>query len=116
MGHFIYVLFLAVLVYLLLFGVASLAIAGLRWALLLVFSGLPANGAARTTRQFIAFPMVALLSRERKARAGDCRSIRQLYYLQIVIAGALSWLVQGALVAICGSAFLLVGTMVAFKD
>ena len=116
MGQLLYTVLLSALVYLLLFGVAFLVIAAVRWTLLLIFSVLPQKGLPGTLRQVISFPMVALLSRERKARTGHADSTRQLILLQIAIAGALSWAVQGPLVATCCSVLLLVGALAAFRE
>ncbi|WP_305782302.1 hypothetical protein [Symbioplanes lichenis] len=80
------------------------------------FTALPADGPSRSVRQIVAFPMVALLSRERRATGGDAGSIRWLALLQVFGAGCLSWMIQGIGAAVVLSALFAVGALWAFRD
>jgi len=90
---------LAVVVLLLCMGAAKFLVTpGLKWALTAAFTSLAGqSGTLRTLRRVISYPVVGLLSLQRRARRGDQDSRLRLALIDIAIGGVISGIAQGFL-------------------
>ncbi len=98
MGNFLEWIIFGFLRYLLSLGIAVfLLFPSIRFVLVQAFERLPRRGIARTLRQLLAFPVIGLLSRERRTLRGDRRSLFQLFLCQLAGAFIISLAIQGIL-------------------
>jgi hypothetical protein len=88
---------LAVFLLLLCVGVAKfIVVPSAKWALTTAFTSLAhEDGALRGVRQIISYPVVGLLSLQRRARRGDTDSAIGLFVIDICVGFLLSIFVQG---------------------
>jgi hypothetical protein len=88
-------LFFSFLRYLLSLGIALFLLLPLvRFTLIQVFERLPRAGPTQALRQLLAFPVIGLLGRERRARRGDYKSLFELFLCQLAGAFLVSLLIQ----------------------
>jgi hypothetical protein len=84
--------------YLLSLGVVIfLAFPLLKFVLVRIFKSLPREGASRMGRGLLAFPVVAVLGRQRRARRGDRKSAFELLAFQLAGAFFVSLAIQSFL-------------------
>lgn len=92
---------LSFLLYLLSFAIVIFLLFPLvRICLIKAFERLSPHSSARVVRQFVAVPIVGLLSRERRARRGDNRSLLQLFASQLVCTFIVSLIIQSFLASL----------------
>lgn len=90
---------LALFLLLLCVGVAKfIVMASAKWALMSAFTSLVGEeGALRAVRQIISYPVVGLLSLQRRARRGDSDSRFGLFLIDVCVGFVLSVIVRGFL-------------------
>jgi len=93
MWSFIGTIFGVGLMYLVSLTVSTLVVVAMRWLLVALFEDLDEGFARRT----IAYPIVALLGRERKARRGDSQSLYELVLSLLAVTALVSLVLQGVL-------------------
>jgi hypothetical protein len=93
--------FLALFLYMLSLGIAIFIVSPVvKFGLIHAFEHLPRTGKWLALRQSIAFPVIEILSRERRARRGDTRSLAQLFIFELAATLVVSLLIQGILASV----------------
>ncbi len=101
MWSFIGWVFLSLVRYMLSLGIVVFIVSPLvKFSLIHLFERLPRSGAGHALRQSMAVPIVGLLSRERRARRGDHKSLFQLFMLELSTTFVISFLMQGLLATV----------------
>lgn len=108
--------FLSLFLYMLSLGIAIFIASPLiKFGLIHAFEHLPRTGAWLTLRQSIAFPIIGILSRERRARRGDRASLVQLFIFELAASFIISLLIEGILASMVFTAIFSVATYWVYK-
>lgn len=113
MGSFIGTVLGVAFIYLLCLAASTMVLVFARWLLICLFESLGQG----FSRKVIAYPVVALLGRERRAIRGDDRSLYQLVLIMLAITAVVSWIFQGFLSAmICTGVAAGASALAVFKS
>lgn len=78
-----------------------IVVPAVKWLMVTVFEELEGEeGALRTARQLLAYPVTGLLGRQRKARRGDEDADLELFLIDVAVGTVLSTCVQGFLLTL----------------